>query len=170
MSPVFVALVVAAVAHPGCAKTFTYHMDTRAAWAVYAGTREVPQLDVRMLRRIARCQRRPSNMERSRRFNAARRGEWLGRRADLSMQPALASWYNLEGSGACGTGAQVGYHFASLILPCGAQIKICHYSACVVGTMADHGPYVGGRTFDLNVNMRNALSCAGVCSVRWRRL
>ena len=33
--------------------------------------------------------------------------------------------------------------------------------------MSDHGPYVTGRTFDLNNNLRLALGCAGVCWVRW---
>jgi hypothetical protein len=85
------------------------------------------------------------------------------------MRTAIASWYGENGPGACGTGAQTGLHFASLILACGARIRICH-AGCVVGVMADHGPYVDGRTFDLNANLRDAIGCDDLCLVRWRRL
>jgi hypothetical protein len=86
-----------------------------------------------------------------------------------AMRSALASWYALHGTGACAVDdVQRGYRFASLILACGQRIRICRGSSCVTATMADHGPYVSGRTFDLNVNLRDALHCAGVCVVRWR--
>jgi hypothetical protein len=65
---------------------------------------------------------------------------------------------------------QNGYRFASLNLPCGARIHICGYAGCADAQMADRGPYVGGRTFDLNVNLRDAVGCPGVCEVRWRQL
>jgi len=83
------------------------------------------------------------------------------------MATAIASWYDEDGPGACGYGAQEGLRFASLILTCGTKIWICH-SGCVTATMADHGPYVVGRTFDLNVNLRDAISCTDLCTVRWR--
>jgi hypothetical protein len=85
-----------------------------------------------------------------------------------AMSSAVASYYDLGGDGACGVPAQEGYRFASLILPCGAQIVICNGSTCVTATMADHGPYVAGRTFDLNVNLKDALGCGGICDVTWR--
>ena len=85
-----------------------------------------------------------------------------------AMQSAVASYYDLGGDGACGVPAQEGYRFASLILPCGAQIVICNGSTCVTATMADHGPYVAGRTFDLNVALKDALGCGGLCDVTWR--
>jgi hypothetical protein len=85
------------------------------------------------------------------------------------LQTAVASWYAEHGAGACGLGPDVqsGYRFASLILRCGTQIRIC-YRGCVVATMADHGPYVSGRTFDLNVGLRAAIGCPDLCVVRWR--
>jgi hypothetical protein len=85
------------------------------------------------------------------------------------MRTAIASWYAENGPGACGTGAQTGLHFASLILACGARIRICH-AGCVTATRADSGPFVPGRTFDLNVALRSALGCPDICYVRWRRL
>jgi hypothetical protein len=87
------------------------------------------------------------------------------------MQTALASWYAEHGTGACGVGdVQSGYRFASLILPCGARVRFCHGStSCVTAVMSDHGPYVSGRTFDLNANLRDALSCSDLCWIKWRR-
>lgn len=84
------------------------------------------------------------------------------------MRTAVASWYGESGGGACGVDSvQSGYRFASLILACGQRIRICH-AGCVTATMADHGPYVAGRTFDLNVNLRNAIGCSDLCTVQWR--
>jgi hypothetical protein len=89
------------------------------------------------------------------------------RQLDPPMASAIASWYDEPGPGACGTGAQVGLHFASLILGCGQRVEMCH-AGCAVATMADHGPYITGRTFDLNVNLRAAIGCPDLCTVRWR--
>jgi hypothetical protein len=85
------------------------------------------------------------------------------------MRGALASWYAEHGTGACGVGdVQSGYRFASLILACGTRIRICHGARCVEATMSDHGPYVSGRTFDLNENLRAVLACPDLCWVNWR--
>jgi hypothetical protein len=177
MPPLLIAALAASTFahHPPCNKTFTYHMDTRAAWAVYTGTHDVSTRNVRMLRRIARCQRRRHNVRRARIFNAARRGEWADRRyqeyLDSHMTPAIASWYDTHGIGACGVDdVQNGYRFASLFLACGTAVKFCHYGACIVGVMEDHGPYVSGRSFDFNVNMKYALGCGGICAVTYRIL
>ena len=86
------------------------------------------------------------------------------------MATALASWYAQSGPGACGTGAQDGLAFASLILPCGAHVEFCYGATCVTATMKDHGPYVSDRTFDLNANLRSALACPDLCYVHWRRI
>jgi hypothetical protein len=154
--------------HTDCPKTFTYHMDTRAAWAVYAGTHDVPQHDISMLRRIARCQRRHHNVHRAKIFNAARRADWVERRLDRNMSSALASYYTDHGTGACGVGdVQSGYRFASLFLRCGTVVRFC-FNGCVDAIMSDHGPYVAGRTFDLNANLKYGIGCSDLCSVRWR--
>lgn len=92
--------------------------------------------------------------------------------ADEHQAPAhiaIASWYDEHGVGACDLGpdVQTGYRFASLILKCGTRVRFCA-QRCVTAIMADHGPYVTGRTFDLNVNLRAALGCGGLCTVRWR--
>ena len=82
-------------------------------------------------------------------------------------QTALASWYDQGGVGACGMDAQAGLGFASLFLACRTRVEFC-YRGCVVATMDDHGPYVSGRAFDLNANLRAAIGCPDLCTVRWR--
>ena len=79
---------------------------------------------------------------------------------------ALASWYDQGGIGACGVEAQDGLRFASLFLRCGTPIRFCH-NGCVTAVMSDHGPYVTGRAFDLNANLRAAIGCSDLCTVRW---
>ena len=81
---------------------------------------------------------------------------------------ALASWYAEHGTGACGVGdVQAGYRFASLFLGCGTRIRFRHGASTVTATMSDHGPYVSGRTFDLNAALKAALGCSDLCIVRW---
>lgn len=86
------------------------------------------------------------------------------------MSTAIASWYDDHGIGACDlvSDVQSGYRFASLFLRCGTRVQFCHDGSCVTGIMSDHGPYISGRLFDLNVNLRNTLRCGGLCPVRWR--
>jgi hypothetical protein len=150
-------------------------MDTRAAKAVYAGTREVRPPEYAMLLRIAHCQRVPANKAKARKFNTSQRHSWKLRRyqkyLDLHMSLAIASYYDTHGIGACnnsGGDVQIGYRFASLFLACGTRVKFCHRNICAIGIMSDHGPYVGGRLFDLNVNLKYLLRCGGICTLRWR--
>lgn len=86
----------------------------------------------------------------------------------LTWHTSVASWYAEHGVGACGLGPDVqsGYRFASLILRCGTRVRFCR-ARCIDAIMADHGPYVSGRTFDLNRALSVVLDCPGVCSVRW---
>ena len=87
----------------------------------------------------------------------------------LVWHSAVASWYAEHGAGACGLGPDVqsGYRFASLILRCGTRVRFCRAGRCREAIMADHGPYIAGRTFDLNAALARALDCSGVCTVRW---
>lgn len=80
---------------------------------------------------------------------------------------ALASWY--DDAGATASGAHYTYGFAALIFGSdwGHRVRFCHLGRCVVGRLDDHGPYVGGRTFDLNSALRAALRCPDLCWVKW---
>jgi rare lipoprotein A (peptidoglycan hydrolase) len=83
-----------------------------------------------------------------------------------SMQPAVASWYNDAGQTACGFHARLG--FASRWLPCGARVLMRGPGGSVIAVMQDRGPYVGGRTFDLNPALKAALGCGDLCTLAWR--
>jgi hypothetical protein len=81
---------------------------------------------------------------------------------------ALASWYAEHGTGARGVGdVQSGLRFASLFLSCGTRIRFRHGASTVTATMSDRGPYVAGRTFDLNAALKAALACSDLCVVKW---
>lgn len=162
-------LVAAHTPAHNCQKTYTGPMITRGIDAAYSGTRGVTPRDRARLRRYIRCARPHVSRKAMRRYLNHARHAWSERVADSHMYNAWASWYSLSGSGACGTGAQVGYHVAHKTLPCGTRIKICR-EACVIAVVADRGPYVAGREFDLNVNVRNVVGCPGVCLVRYRIL
>jgi hypothetical protein len=89
------------------------------------------------------------------------------RRPKPPLHEAIASWYN--DSGQTASGIHYTYGFASLILGSewGRRILFC-YQRCIVGQLDDHGPYVTGRTFDLNPALKSATGCPDLCTVRWR--
>jgi hypothetical protein len=76
---------------------------------------------------------------------------------------AVASWYNDGGTTGCGFHAT--YGVANKSLPCGTHVTFSYGGRTVVATVDDRGPYVGGRTFDLNQNTAAALGFAGVATV-----
>jgi len=84
------------------------------------------------------------------------------------MNVALASWY--DDSGTTASGLHYTYGYASLMFGSdwGHAVRFCHAGRCVVGRMDDHGPYVGGRAFDLNAPLKDALGCPDLCTLRWR--
>jgi hypothetical protein len=84
------------------------------------------------------------------------------------MQPAVASWYDDTGTTASGRHYPLG--FAALILGSdwGRRVLFCHADRCAIGQLDDHGPYVTGRTFDLNPQLKATLACPDLCVLRWR--
>jgi hypothetical protein len=103
-----------------------------------------------------------------------------GARAAGRQQLAVASAYSAESSGSTNGCDGSRLHdadlsFASLIVPCGARVRFCIRRRCVVGVRRDSGPYVPGRSFDLNLGIVRALgfsSCLsfGVRTVSWSRV
>lgn len=83
------------------------------------------------------------------------------------QQGALASWYYDDGETA--SGRHYRYGFASLLFGSswGQRVRFCRGSRCVIGRLDDHGPYVVGRSFDLNSALRSALRCPDLCWLRW---
>ena len=44
-------------------------------------------------------------------------------------------------------------------------MTFAHAGRVVTGTVEDRGPYIAGRTFDLNPGLRDALACPDICDV-----
>jgi len=147
---------------PTCQRTYTVAMGVRAIDATYSGGLSPAARQRARLQRYIRCQRN----------HAARpylRHLWTVEARPAPMNgPAIASWYYDAGGTGCGFHAALGV--ATLIAPCGSHLRICNGSNCIVATRDDSGPYVGGRTFDLNPSSRAALGCADLCTVSWRLL
>ena len=81
----------------------------------------------------------------------------------IDFQETIASWYNDAGNTACGFHAF--YGVANKSLPCGTKVMFRNGSREVTATVDDRGPFVGGRTWDLNQNTAAALGFGGVGSV-----
>jgi rare lipoprotein A (peptidoglycan hydrolase) len=77
----------------------------------------------------------------------------------------VASWYDDRESTACGTHYASGV--ASLSLPCGARLRLCHEATCEEATVQDRGPYVEGRILDLNPGAKAGIACSDLCTVRF---
>lgn len=154
---------------PGCPRLFSVRMGERAARAIYRPRHRVTLRNLRLLGYVERCQRNPAAQGFVRWFDHSRSRLWKAARASLTAPwngPVVASWYDDGGTTACGFHAS--YGFASLILPCGARVQIRGPGGTVTATMQDHGPYVAGRTFDLNPALKAALGCSDLCDVTWR--
>jgi rare lipoprotein A (peptidoglycan hydrolase) len=80
---------------------------------------------------------------------------------------SVASWYSDGGSTACGFHA--GYGVANKTLPCGTKVTFSYQGRTVTAVVDDRGPFVGGREWDLNQNVANALGFNGVDTV-WSSL
>jgi rare lipoprotein A len=81
----------------------------------------------------------------------------------VALAPIVASWYDDAGSTACGFHAT--YGVANKTLPCGTKVTLSYGRRTIVATVDDRGPYVYGRTFDLNENTARYLGMWGVARV-----
>jgi rare lipoprotein A (peptidoglycan hydrolase) len=91
------------------------------------------------------------------------------KRRPRPMLRAIASWYYDQGQTASGWHAF--YGAASLTLPFGTRVRFCFPAwsrRCVLATIDDRGPYVPGRSFDLDQNIAAALGFTGVQTVGYR--
>ncbi len=96
-------------------------------------------------------------------------GDQLNYRATASagtvgtFTQSVASWYSDGGSTACGFHAF--YGVANKTLPCGTKVTFQYGGRTVNATVDDRGPFVAGRTWDLNQNTAAALGMGGVATV-----
>lgn len=81
----------------------------------------------------------------------------------VALAPTVASWYYDAGNTACGFHAT--YGVANKTLPCGTKVMLSYGGRTVVATVDDRGPYVYGRSFDLNQNTARYLGMWGVGQV-----
>jgi rare lipoprotein A len=79
------------------------------------------------------------------------------------LVPVVASWYNDAGNTASGFHAY--YGVANLSLPFGTKVTMSNGHTTIVATVDDRGPYVGGRVYDLNQNVAQALGFSGVGTI-----
>ena len=76
----------------------------------------------------------------------------------------IASWYYDDGlRTACGFSVKFGV--ANRTLPCGTKVIFWHAHHRVVATVDDRGPYIAGRTWDLDEHTAAALHFSGVGGV-----
>ena len=88
----------------------------------------------------------------------------LGRAGKVTIfNQSVASWYDDAGNTACGFHAGLGV--ANKTLPCGTRVAFHYGGHTVTAVVDDRGPYVGGRTWDLNQNTAGALGFGGVGTV-----
>jgi len=99
-----------------------------------------------------------------------RRVRW---QLSVPYNTALASWYDAVGLGGrmgCAPFTyQGGYVVAHKTMPCGTRLEVC-LNGCVAVYVGDRGPYVGGREFDLDAPVKDAIGFSGVQAIRWRYL
>ncbi len=79
------------------------------------------------------------------------------------FEQATASWYYDAGGTACGFHAHFGV--ASPGLPCGTKVTFRNGGNEVTATVDDRGPFVSGRSWDLNQSTAAALGFVGVGAI-----
>jgi rare lipoprotein A (peptidoglycan hydrolase) len=163
MTSVVLASLALAFPFHGCHKRFTVKMARRAIAAVYHERSTVNKRQTLMVDRIIRCQWKA-------RHRPALRRVWhsavVARHQRLSppISFAVASWYD-DSSGACAMGSCVTYGVANRTLAFGTRVLFTYHGRSVQATVDDRGPFVAGRTWDLDQNTARALGFGGVDTV-----
>jgi rare lipoprotein A (peptidoglycan hydrolase) len=78
-----------------------------------------------------------------------------------------ASWYN-DRSGRTASGMRVHYSVAHRTLPFGTQVQITNpvNGRSVNAVVTDRGPFIKGRTLDVNQNVARALGFSGTAHLK----
>ncbi|MGH2862240.1 MAG: RlpA-like double-psi beta-barrel domain-containing protein [Solirubrobacteraceae bacterium] len=99
------------------------------------------------------------------RFGGSRRARAVSAAAGriVALTSTVASWYYDAGNTACGFHAT--YGVANKTLPCGTKVTLSYGGHTVIATVDDRGPYVYGRSFDLNQTTARYLGMWGVGTV-----
>ena len=145
-----------------CSKLFTVQMGERAANAVFSQSTWPTIKQFKLLGYIERCQKNPNAQGFIRSYDRRKYAEWkqLWRQLHSTVYAAVASWYNDAGLTASGWHAY--YGVANKTLPFGTAVNFEYHGNRVQAIVDDRGPYIGGRTWDLNQNTASALGMFGV--------
>lgn len=78
-----------------------------------------------------------------------------------------ASWYN-DRSGRTASGMRVHYGVAHRTLPFGTQVQITNPAngRSVTAVVTDRGPFIKGRTLDVNQNVARSLGFSGTAHLK----
>jgi rare lipoprotein A (peptidoglycan hydrolase) len=140
-------------------------MGARAARAVYRPGHTPTRRNLRLLGYIERCQQDPRNQPRVRTYDrhmdAMRKARLTPPTPALSY--AVASWY--EDAGNTASGYHAYYGVANKTVAFGTHVLFVYHGRSVEATVDDRGPYIAGRTWDLNQNTASALGFGGVDTV-----
>lgn len=178
---VSVAAVVGAIgtqsaAEPpsSCARTYTVKMAERGITATYRGHRNVTLRDRSHVARWIKCQRHPYNQPKLEEYLERAKVAWNARRYDFlfPVRYAVASWYDDAGGTACGFHATYGVASPAVVYAaqtvCGEHVVFYYHGRSVEATVDDAGPFIPGRSWDLNQNTAGALGFSGVDTVGYR--
>ena len=82
-----------------------------------------------------------------------------------------ASWYN-DRSGRTASGMRAHYGVAHRTLPFGTQVQITNPAngRSVTAVVTDRGPFIKGRTLDVNQNVARALGFSGTAHLKMELL
>lgn len=153
--------------HPGCPVVYTIAQGERPARIIYSGTRHVTRANFFTLGRMEMCQHTKKDQAIVRTYNHQLADEHTQRviEANRVWSSAIASWYYDAGTTGCGFHAT--YGIATFIVPCGGQVILRGPGGEVTATRDDSGPYISGRTFDLDPVTKAALGCGDLCDVQY---
>lgn len=160
----------------GCGSFFRVAPTKAYASQVTAGSHSLSLREARKLGYMEKCQVNPNARGYVRWFDhlleAHLRGRILAaeRLAYERAHPwsyAVASWYQDSGA-TCASGPCRSYGVANLSLPFGTRVTFFYHGRTVEAVVDDRGPYVGGRTFDLDQDVAGALGFSGVDTVGYR--
>jgi rare lipoprotein A (peptidoglycan hydrolase) len=76
----------------------------------------------------------------------------------------VASWYYDDG-GSTACGFRAGYGVANRTLPCGTRVTFKRGGHRITAVVDDRGPYVAGRSWDLDERSARALGVSGIATV-----
>ena len=159
----------------GCAKHFTVPMAQRAINATYRGTRDVTAHEARHVHLYIHCQWSTLHRPMLNRYLDRAIQEWRTRVQDSYQTAYVSYYYDPPGSTNC---CGVNYYYGVAVcgsgggpcVPMGTPIEFEYDGRTVVARASDHGPYVAGRQFDLNQNVRAAIGFPGLGYVQYRIL